>query len=240
MGDSFDDREPIGSGSTPLAPRPIGSPLQKGNRNRRSQLQSQSQPQPQSDPLRLSRTPSPASSLPLARPVSATEPDAGPANNMQRAVSAIRLAMPFFQKLLPLLDGHVATAVSNVLTSTPPSAPTTAPAPAPAPLQPPAHMQHQPLDLSPVHDGIKRLQADQRELRNQIAENNTSLHKVEDRLDMVREATDRNTLEQQEFMEDLKNIGTKVNIVTLVLISLLLVSMLLNLVLYLHMQRVLP
>lgn len=238
MGDSFDDREPIGSSATPLAPRPIGSPLPKGNRNRRSQPLPQSQP----DPTRFAQAPPSAPTLPPAQPAFAPEPGAASSNNLQRAVSVFRMAMPFVQRLLPLLDGHIATAVSSVLSPPPSSAPTPAPAPAPAaaPLQQPVRMQTQTLDLAPVHDGIKRLYAEQRELRNQIAENNTSLHKVEDSLEMVREATDRNTLEQQEFLEDLKSIGTKVNIVTLVLISLLLVSMLLNLVLYLHMQRVLP
>jgi hypothetical protein len=57
---------------------------------------------------------------------------------------------------------------------------------------------------------------------------------------MVREATDRNTLEQQELMEDLKSVGHKVNMIALVALGLLAVSVLLNLVLYLHIQRVLP
>jgi hypothetical protein len=41
-------------------------------------------------------------------------------------------------------------------------------------------------------------------------------------------------------MDDLKSVGKKVNLITLVLTSMLMISMLLNLVLYLHMQRVLP
>ena len=57
---------------------------------------------------------------------------------------------------------------------------------------------------------------------------------------MVREATDRNTLEQQELMEDLKAMGKKVNVIALVALGLLAVSVVLNLVLYLHIQRVLP
>ena len=57
---------------------------------------------------------------------------------------------------------------------------------------------------------------------------------------MVREATDRNTLEQQELLEDLKTVGNKVNVVALIALGLLAISILLNLVLYLHIQRVLP
>jgi hypothetical protein len=57
---------------------------------------------------------------------------------------------------------------------------------------------------------------------------------------MVREATDRNTLEQQELVEDLKSIGNKVNLVALIAIGLLAFSILVNLLLYMHIQRVLP
>jgi hypothetical protein len=78
------------------------------------------------------------------------------------------------------------------------------------------------------------------DLRNQIAEQNTSLKRVEDQLELVREATDRNTLEQQELLEDLRGVGNKVNRFALIALALLAVSILLNLVLYLHIQRVLP
>ena len=57
---------------------------------------------------------------------------------------------------------------------------------------------------------------------------------------MVREATDRNTLEQQELLEDLKSVGNKVNLVAFVALGLLAVSIALNVVMFLHIQRVLP
>ena len=36
-------------------------------------------------------------------------------SSLQRAVSALRLTLPFIQRLLPLLDGNIATTVSNIL-----------------------------------------------------------------------------------------------------------------------------
>jgi len=69
---------------------------------------------------------------------------------------------------------------------------------------------------------------------------NSSLKRVEDQLEMVREATDRNTLEQQELMEDLKVVGNKVNVFALVALGLLAVSVIINVVLYLHILKVLP
>jgi hypothetical protein len=57
---------------------------------------------------------------------------------------------------------------------------------------------------------------------------------------MVREATDRNTLEQQELLEDLKGVGKKVNLFALFSLALLAVSILINVILYLRIQRILP
>jgi len=143
--------------------------------------------------------------------------------------------MPFVQKLLPC---------------------STAMLPRPSPTSSPSNRLHRYCSSSGGYSGssgatdhggsdagarrLKRIQTDHRELRSQIAEQNTSLKRVEDHLELVREATDRNTLEQQELMEDLKSVGTKVNVVTLAVLAMLLASMLLNLILYLHIQRVLP
>jgi chromosome segregation ATPase len=87
---------------------------------------------------------------------------------------------------------------------------------------------------------MARLQVQHRELRDQIVEQNTSLKKVEDQLQQVREATDRNTLEQQELLEDLKSVGTKVNIFAYIGLALLGVSVLLNILLFLQLRHLLP
>jgi hypothetical protein len=89
-------------------------------------------------------------------------------------------------------------------------------------------------------EGLTELQTQQRELRTQVLEQNSSLKRVEDHLEMVREATDRNTLEQQELLEDLKAVGNKVNLFAMIALGLLGLSVLLNIVLYLHIMRVLP
>jgi hypothetical protein len=142
---------------------------------------------------------------------------------LQRAFGALRSTLPFVQRLLPLLDGNIGTAVSSLLTphpSTPPPAP--------------------PVDLEPIENSLVELHAQHRDLRNQIVDQNSSLKRVEDQLEMVREATDRNTLEQQELLEDLRAVGNKVNMFALLALGLLVISVLLNVVLYLHIQRVLP
>jgi hypothetical protein len=77
-------------------------------------------------------------------------------------------------------------------------------------------------------------------LRDQVIEQNNSLKRVEDQLEMVREATDRNTLEQQELLEDLKAFGNKVKFVVVIALLLVVAGFLMTLALFLHIQRVLP
>ena len=203
-----------------------------------------------------------AHSEPVAPPPPRTAAQAAPErriptqqpSTLQRAAGIIRSAIPVVQKLLPLLDGNFGSAVSNLLTPTPPARPappasTALVAPPPAPPK---------LDLAPVLTPLKEnivelktmqselqlahkdLQASNVQLRDQISEQNNSLKRVEDHLELVREATDRNTLEQQELMEDLKSLGSRVNVVAAIAIGLLAVSLLVNLFLFMHIQRVLP
>ncbi len=140
-------------------------------------------------------------------------------------MSMLRSALPFVQRLLPLLDGNIATALGNLLT------------PHPHPQTPP---QPAKLDLVPIEDGLAELQTQHRNLRDQVTEQNNSLKRVEDQLEMVREATDRNTLEQQELLEDLKAFGNKVKIVAILALALVAVGFIMTLALFMHIQRVLP
>ena len=140
-------------------------------------------------------------------------------------MNAFRSALPFVQRLLPLLDGNFATAITNILT---PNVHPQAPAPAPK------------VDLAPLEDGLAQLQTQHRDLRDQVIEQNNSLKRVEDQLEMVREATDRNTLEQQELLEDLKSFGGRLKLVVFIALGVVAIGIILNLILYLHIQRVLP
>jgi hypothetical protein len=153
---------------------------------------------------------------------SLTEP-AEPENESsggQRALNVLKQALPLMQKLLPLIDGNIAMALGNLLTPRPQS-----------------HVQ---VDLTPLESQVTRMQAMQQDLRGHITEHNTALKRVEDQLEMVKEASDRNTREQQEMIEDLRAIGSKVNLFAAILFGLLLVSVILNLFLFMHIRQVLP
>ena len=195
-------------------PRAVGSPLPRGA-TRRSLHSAR-----EADGRQL--PPPPGRALTGTNPASAeaaTESDQP--SNVQRAMNALRTVVPYLQSMLPLLDGKIVTAVANVLTQH---------------SSPPAPQ----VNLAPLEEDLTELQAQQGELHQQLVEQNSSLKRVEDQLEMVREATDRNTLEQQELMEDLRAVGNKVNWFALAALALLLASVILNVVLYLHIQRVLP
>lgn len=153
------------------------------------------------------------------RSLPASSPDS---ENAQRAMGMLNAAVPFMQKLLPLIDNHFAGALANLFGPRANNAP------------PPS------VDLTPVQNQVSELQLQQLDLRSQVVEQNASLKRFEDQLEMVREATDRNTLEQQELIEDLKAVGNKVNLFAILLSLLLVISVLLNLVLFLHINKVFP
>ena len=191
-------------------PRAVGSPLSMGVSRRGGHP-------PQEGGAK--RLPPPARTM---KSVPATSE--GP-SGVERATNILRTVLPFVQRLLPLLDGHVATTVSNLLAPNP---------------HPQAAPQTAKLDLAPIEDGLAELRSQQNGLRNQVMEQNTSLRRVEDQLEMVREATDRNTLEQQELLEDLKAYGNKVRVVAVVALLLAAAGFLMTLALFLHIKNVLP
>jgi hypothetical protein len=199
-----------GGGRATAHPRAVGSPLPRGGVHRSAYADMDQN----SDPLGPA---TPGRSLVS----SSAPPEPSESSGVQRALNALRGAVPFMQRLLPLLDGNIVGAVAGVL----------------------AHQSQKPappVSLAPVQESISELQLQHRELQDRVGEQNISIQRVEDQLQMVREATDRNTLEQQELMEDLKAVGHKMNMIALIALGLLAVSVVLNLVLYLHIQRVLP
>jgi hypothetical protein len=151
-------------------------------------------------------------------------PPSQPRTGMERAAGILRMALPFVQRMLPLLDGNIDLNASN------------AHAPQPPPKAPPQPQ----VNIVPLQEGLADLRVQQRALRDQVVEQNTSLKRVEDQLQAVREATDRNTLEQQELLGDLKSVGNKVNVFAFIAMALLGVSVILNVVLYLQIRHIIP
>jgi hypothetical protein len=162
-----------------------------------------------------SATPSPVGSI-----APSTAESAQPPSTLHRTIHALRRVVPLVQRLLPLLDGNVAATVVNVLTSQSAS---------PAP----------PVNLAPVEEGVTKLRAQNRELHDQLDEQNLALKRLEQHLEAVREAADRSALEQRQLLGALKKRGQKLNVFAFVALALLIISVLLNLALVLHLERAL-
>lgn len=204
-------------------PRAVGSPLPAGNGTRTAMPPPASPSEADAEPpdpmpgtiAAPMPGPAPAQMRTLPSPPQDADDDPAPLpSNLQRALGGLRAALPYVHKILPLLDGQVITTVANLL--------------APRPV-PPA-----PVNLAPLEGGMVELQTRHRELREQVAEQNASLKRVEDGLDMVREATDRNTLEQQELLVDLKKVSRRVTIFAVTMFVLLAASIAANVILSLH------
>lgn len=183
----------------------------------------------------------PAAARALAAPQ--TAPDPNDAANMQRTMQTLRAALPVLQRLLPLMDSNVLGALTGM---TPP-AHLEPPAPRqvePRPLEPrpaePRHLETRPVDLTPVESGLTELRAQNQELRNQFHAQDAALKVIGDHLDQVREATDRNTREQDELVDELKASGKKINVVAFLGFLLLAASMAMNVILYLEIHRLVP
>jgi hypothetical protein len=157
-------------------------------------------------------------------PVAAVLPLFKLPSGLLRAVSALRTALPYVERVLPLFEGNFGSAVSNLLAPNRPAPP--------APELPA-------VDLAPLNGSLAALNSQYLELREEAIEQNASLRRIEDQLEMVRQSTDRNTLQQQELLEDLKSLGSKIGFVTMVALGLLAVSVVINTILYLHMIKVL-
>ncbi len=202
--------EPIQRMPDPAELHPRGAaPPQAGSREALPTQGAERNPRPvPTAPLRLPQRPS----APLSRP---SQP-----SGFQRAVDLFRGVLPVVQKVLPLLDGNVASVVSNVL--------------APRPQTP------RPVNLAPIEDALDKLHTGQREMRIQMAEQSSSLLRVADQLEKVKEATDRNTLEQQELMDDLQRMRKKFIIYAWAGLGLLAAAIAANVILFMRIQHVLP
>lgn len=129
-------------------------------------------------------------------------------NSVERALTHVRQWLPYAQKILvPLLEGNIATAMTQLLHTTA-TVPTAEQRPAPS--------------TAALERSVSEVVAHHRELRGQMSEQAVQLKRVEDQLERVREATDRNTLEQQELMEDLRASNRRLRTVLIGAVALLL------------------
>lgn len=183
---------------------------------------------PVESPVRTARPPQPERPVPAERAVSPERPGAHPPvepvdlPGVQRAASILRTVLPVVQRLMPLFDRKAGPA------DKPASGAPTQP-------QPTKHLAAR---LSaPIEETLAELRLHQHSFRLQLAEQNASIKRIEERLEKVREATDRNTLEQQELLDELKSLGRYLRITALVALVLATGGFCLALALFLQLYK---
>jgi hypothetical protein len=120
---------------------------------------------------------------------------------LSRAIGAAKFVLPVVQKVLPLLEGNVASAAANLLTSSP-----------------------RPVDLEPVKGAIGKLQAEQRTLRGQVTDQKILLNSIEADLSTIKEGIERNSLELRELAEDQLNLRRRLTRLVWMIFILLFLS----------------
>jgi len=163
-------------------------------------------------------TESEATRTAIGRPVSRSgkeEPRAG----MQRTATAIRTIVPLVQRLLPLLDGNVASAVANLLVPRSLGGPAT--------------------DLGPLERALMRMRGDLAVMQDKSVQQETALKRIDDRLETVKDALERASQEQKEAAEELGRTRKSVRVFALIGVVLLVISIGLNAALFLYVKGVL-
>ena len=135
-----------------------------------------------------------------------------------RKFEVLKTAFTVAQKMLPLLEGNVALTVSNLLSPGSSGAASTR-------------------DIAAIEDRLTRLNVTNRALSDNVSEQKQAIVQISDRLDQLKEATNRNTLEQQELMEDARGLRKKFLVAGGIVIGLLVVSVALNIIVLFKLSR---
>jgi hypothetical protein len=144
-----------------------------------------------------------------------------PTTKLNKAVGALRTMLPLALKILPLLDGQIGTVVSNLI----------------GPQATPRQAAH---TLLPLQEGLAQLEKQHIELRTQVAEQSAVLKQIDEQLETVRDLTAETAEVQRNLTASLEKMRRKVNVVAIVGFVLLATVVALNVVLIVHIRRVLP
>lgn len=136
-------------------------------------------------------------------------------SGFQRTAAAVRTVVPLLQKVLPLLDGNVASVVANLI----------------------APSFHAPaVDLHPLERAVERLHGDLAAALEKDAQQDVALKRVEGQLEGIQEALERASLEQQATAEQLLKARRSSLLFFLICAGFLVISIGLNAALFLYIK----
>jgi hypothetical protein len=128
---------------------------------------------------------------------------------LERAMSVARTVLPIVGKMLPLLEGNVVGAASNLFANRP---------------------MHE-VDLKPLEESISRLQSDHRALAFHSGEQKRALQRLEDDFATLQDAVQKNAADQAELIEHVAKLAKRTSsfmrLVTILLVISILFTVLL-------------
>ena len=141
---------------------------------------------------------SPPASTALARPMPPKP------SKMERAIGIARTVLPIVGKMLPLLEGNVVSAATNLL----------------------GHQSMREVDLKPLEESISRLQSEHRALAFHTTEQKRSLQHLEDEFAALQETVQKNAADQAELIEHVAKLAKRTSSFMRLVTILLVVSIL--------------
>jgi hypothetical protein len=159
------------------------------------------------EPVAASPAPAPISGpKPVSRPVSSAlaRPMPPKPSKFERAISVAKAVLPIVGKMLPLLEGNVVSAASNLLANRP---------------------MHE-VDLKPLEESISRLQSEHRALAFHSGEQKRALQRLEDEFAVVQEVVQKNAADQAELIEHVAKLAKRTSSFMRLVTILLVVSIL--------------
>jgi len=163
---------------------------------------------PASPQIMSTKPASDPSSIPAQTALAHPVPPLHKSGRFQRAVGVAKTVLPIVAKMLPLLEGNVVSAASNLLT--------------PRPVE---------VDLKPLEEAISRLQSDQRALTFHTTEQKRALRRVEDEFANLQESVHKNAEQTAELAEHLARLAKRTQtfhrlITILIVLSILFTALL--------------
>jgi hypothetical protein len=136
-------------------------------------------------------------------------------SGLQRTAAAVRTVVPLLQKVLPLLEGNVVSAAANLL--------------APGLMAPT-------IDLAPLDASLAKLRGELAAMEVRHAEHDRAFKRMDEQLETMKDAIERNAHEQQQAAEELSRIRGRLAVVSVIGLGLLLVSIGVNTALFLYVK----
>lgn len=140
---------------------------------------------------------------------------------LEKAVGVLRAILPIAHKCLPLLDGQIGTVVSNLI----------------GPQTSPRQIVNA---LLPLQEGLAQLERRHMELRAQVSGQSAALSQIDEQLEEVKKLAGETAENQRNLTESLEKMGRKLNWVAIAGLVLLATVVTLNVVLLVHIRRILP